>query len=79
VDVLEHQHRRLVCGHRLNETANREEQAVPVCDRRRWIEAEDDPEMPGDLLVMRRLQQGGDCIVELLQCSVDAVGLEDPA
>ncbi len=79
VEVLEDQHRRLICGDPFDEAPDRQEQAVAVGRGLRRIEAEDDPEILRDLLRLSRRQDGRDGVVKLLRRCFNGVGLEDAA
>ena len=72
VDVFEHERDRLVLRHGLDEDAHREEELLAVVDRALRIEAEQDREVRGDLLV-------ADALAELCEPDLCRVALEDSA
>jgi hypothetical protein len=79
VQVLEHEQRRVVRRHRLDEASDREEEALAVGDRAGRIEPKDDPEMLRDLLRLRLRQKRGYGVAELLRRHLGTVRLEDSA
>ena len=77
--VLEHQHRRPVTGNRFDEAPDREEQGLAIGDRAFAVEAEQDCEVAGHLLGLRRSEQIGGLRMQFLQGGLDRIALEDAA
>ena len=72
MDVLEHEYERLIPRDRLDEDAHREEELLSVPDGALRVEAEQDREVRGHLLV-------GDALAQLREADLGRVAFEDSA
>ena len=80
MDVLEHEHRRLLSRDGLDEAADGKEELLAVVDASFGIEPEQDRQVLRDRVRIRGGGQvAGDALPQLPQADLGRIALEDPA